>query len=282
MPPGATVSGATSRNDNHMKPLSAIPKRALKRIRGVFTDVDDTITTHGLLTSRALAALESLVKAGIRVVPVTGGPAGWCDHFARAWNVDAVIGEGGAFYFHLDRATGKLKRRFWFDEQTRAEKRQMMEAARDSVLAEFPGVFLSSDQPYRELDLAIELRNAKGSRLPEPVVEDIRAMVRRRGMTTKISSIHINAYFGDYDKLAMAKIAARELWGEDLDQTRDEWLFIGDSANDAAMFEFFPVSVGVANVRAVLDRLPVPPAYVARGEGGAGFAQVARALLAAR
>ncbi|MBL8386551.1 MAG: HAD-IIB family hydrolase [Burkholderiales bacterium] len=265
-----------------MKPLSAIPTSRLKRVRGVFTDVDDTITTHGRLTARALGAVEALVKAGIRVVPVTGGPAGWCDHIARAWNVDAVIGEGGAFYFHLDRETGKLRRRFWFDDQTRAEKRQMMEAARDSVLAEFPGVFLSSDQPYRELDLAIELRNAKGSRLPDPVIADIRAMVRRRGMTTKVSSIHINAYFGDYDKLAMARIAARELWDEDLDATRNRWLFIGDSANDEAMFSFFPLTVGVANVRQVLDRLPVPPKFVTPGEGGAGFAQAVRALIDAR
>ena len=265
-----------------MKPLSAIPKAALRRVKGVFTDVDDTITSRGVLTAKALAALESLVAAGLKVVPVTGGPAGGCDHIARAWNVDAVIGEGGAFYFHLDRATGKLVRRFWFDEQARAEKRQMMEAERDSVLAEFPGVFLSSDQPYRELDLAIELRNAKGSRLPDPVVNDIRAMVRRRGMTTKVSSIHINAYFGDYDKLAMAKIAATELWGEDLDATRDAWLFIGDSANDAAMFEFFPLTVGVANVKGVLDLLPVAPKYVTKSEGGVGFAEMARALLAGR
>ncbi len=158
----------------------------------------------------------------------------------------------------------------------------MMEAARDSVLAEFPGVSLSSDQPYRELDLAIEVRNAKGSRVPEPVVNDICSILRRRGMTTKVSSIHINAYFGDYDKLAMARIAALELWQENLEDTRDTWLFIGDSANDAAMFEFFPLSIGVANVRHVLDRLPVPPAYVTPDEGGAGFAQAARALLAAR
>jgi HAD superfamily hydrolase (TIGR01484 family) len=265
-----------------MKPLSAIPKSALQQVTGVFTDVDDTITTNGLLTSGALAALEALVSAGLKVVPVTGGPAGWCDHIARAWNVDAVIGEGGAFYFHLDRDTGKLKRRFWFDDQTRAEKRQMMEAARDSVLAEFPGVFLSSDQPYRELDLAIELRNAKGSRVPEPVVNDICSILRRRGMTTKVSSIHINAYFGDYDKLAMARITAFELWKESLDATREKWLFIGDSANDAAMFEFFPLTVGVANVRHVLDRLPVKPKYVTPGEGGLGFAQAVGALLAAR
>jgi hypothetical protein len=263
-----------------MKAVESIPRDAVARIRGVFTDVDDTLTTNGRLTSEAFAALEALVARGLRVVPVTGGPAGWCDHIARAWNVDAVVGEGGAFYFHRDRATGMLTRRFWFDDATRAEKRQMMEAARDSVLAEFPGVFLSSDQPYRELDLAIELTNARGSPLPAAVVGDIRAMVRRRGMTTRVSSIHINAYFGDYDKLAMARLCVKELWGEDLDATREDWLFIGDSANDAVMFEFFPLSVGVANVAKALPSLPVKPRYVTRGEGGAGFAELARVLTA--
>ncbi|MBL8379486.1 MAG: HAD-IIB family hydrolase [Burkholderiales bacterium] len=265
-----------------MKPVESIPRKALAQVKGVFTDVDDTLTTQGRLTAEALTALESLIARGLRVVPVTGGPAGWCDHIARAWNVDAVVGEGGAFYFHRDRASGKLVRRFWFDDATRAEKRQMMEAARDSVLAEFPGVFLASDQPYRELDLAIELTNERGSPLPAVVVSDIRAMVRRRGMTTKVSSIHINAYFGDYDKLAMARVAVRELWGEDLDATRDQWLFIGDSANDSVMFEFFPLTVGVANVAAALPSLPVKPRYITRSEGGAGFAEMARILTAKR
>lgn len=265
-----------------MKPLAAIAQRDLRAIGGVFTDVDDTITTHGRLTAEALAGVEALVAAGIRVVPVTGGPAGWCDHIARAWHVDAVIGEGGAFYFRLDRASGKLVKRFWFDEPVRAQKRQLMEAARAAVLREFPWVSLSSDQPYRELDLAIEVRDARGARVADAVVEEICAALRRRGMTTKVSSIHINAYFGDYDKLSMARLAAGELWQENLDDTRERWLFIGDSANDAGMFAFFPHSVGVANVRHALDRLPVPPAYVTPGEGGAGFAQAVRALLAAR
>ncbi len=265
-----------------MKPLAEIPAAQLQRIMGVFTDVDDTFTTRGRVTSEAMAALESLLAGGIRVVPVTGGPAGWCDHIARSWGVDAVIGEGGAFYFHLDPASGKLVKRFWHDEETRAEKRQMMKAARDSVIAEFPGLTLSSDQPYRELDLAIELKSARGVKLPETIRDDVIAILKRRGMTAKMSSIHINAYFGEYDKLEMAKLLTRELWGQDLEAARDEWLFIGDSTNDAAMFDFFPVSVGVANVHEVLDRLEALPKYVTPQEGGAGFAEVAKALLAAR
>ena len=265
-----------------MTPLSQLPPEKIKRIKGVFTDVDDTLTTNGRLTSQALAAIEDLLAAGLKVVPVTGGPAGWCDHMARAWGVDAVIGEGGAFYFYLDRATGKLVKRFWYDEEARYAKRQLLKAARDSVLAEFPGVFLASDQPYRELDLAIELTNARGVRIPDPVRDDIIAVVKRRGMTAKLSSIHINAYFGEYDKLAMVQLMAKERWNEDLAASREEWLFIGDSLNDAALFEFFPLSVGVANVRHVLDRLDHPPKYVTDQEGGAGFVEVARSLLAAR
>ena len=262
-----------------MKPLSRIPAAHLKRVKGVFTDVDDTLTTRGRFSASTLGAIEALLERGIKVVPVTGGPAGWCDHMARTWGIDAVIGEGGAFYFHLDRCTHRLIKRFWYDEAERAGKRQMMEAARDAVLAELPGITLSSDQAYRELDLAIELVNAKGLPLPDDLVADIMAMLRRRGMNSKVSSIHLNAYFGEYDKLAMARVLAREMWQSDLERDRDEWLFIGDSTNDASMFEFFPLSVGVANVRAIVAELPTPPRYVTQGEGGAGFVEMARALL---
>ena len=265
-----------------MKPVNTIPAAQLRKIKGVFTDVDDTLTTGGRLGAEAYVALQALVDKGLRVVPVTGGPAGWCDHMARAWGVDAVVGESGAFYFHRRADTGDLTRRFWYDEEQRRSRRQMLKAAREALLTELPGVRLSSDQGYRELDLAIELVNAKGNPLPQMMHDDIMAILNRRGMSTKKSSIHINAFFGDHDKLAMTKVAVKELWNEDLDATRNQWLFIGDSANDASMFEFFPVSVGVANVRHVLDELPVKPAYVTQGEGGAGFAEMVKVLLAAK
>ncbi len=265
-----------------MKPISQIPAADLVRVTGVFTDVDDTLTSSGRLTAETYGALQALIEAGLRVVPVTGGPAGWCDHMARAWGVDAVIGEGGAFYFRRDGVSGKLTKRFWFNEEEKRSRRQMMKCAREALLSELPGVRLAPDQSYRELDLAIDLYNAKGTPLPQDLHDDIMAILRRRGMTTKKSSIHINAYFGDYDKLAMAKLMVKELWGEDLAATRKQWLFIGDSVNDAGMFEFFPLAVGVANVRAIVGELPVPPAYVTSKKGGSGFAQMARALLAAR
>lgn len=265
-----------------MKPVTAIPAGQLARIKGVFTDVDDTLTHHGRLAAETYTALQSLVDKGLRVVPVTGGPAGWCDHMARAWGVDAVIGEGGAFYFRHEPENGHFVRRFWFDEEERRSRRQMMKAAREALLTELPGVRLSSDQGYRELDLAIDLKNVRGNPIPQNMHDDIMAILRRRGMMSKKSSIHINAYFGDYDKLSMAKLMVRELWDEDLDATKEDWLFIGDSTNDAGMFEFFPISVGVANVNKIVANLPVPPAYVTPSEGGAGFVEMVQALLVAR
>ena len=265
-----------------MKPVNQIPAAQLRKIKGVFTDVDDTLTTGGRLSAEAYTALQTLLDKGLRVVPVTGGPAGWCDHMARAWGVDAVVGESGAFYFYYRADTGEFKRRFWYIDDEKRSRRQMLKSARDALLTELPGVRLSSDQGYRELDLAIELVNARGSPLPQMMHDDIMAILNRRGMNTKKSSIHINAYFGDHDKLAMTKVAVKELWNEDLDATRDQWLFIGDSANDASMFTYFPVSVGVANVRHVVGELPVPPAYVTASEGGKGFAEMVKVLLAAK
>ena len=265
-----------------MKPVTQISAAQFKRLKGVFTDVDDTLTSAGHLSAASYGSLQALVDAGLRVVPVTGGPAGWCDHMARAWGVDAVIGEGGAFYFHRERTTGKLLKRFWYDEEEKRSRRQMMKGAREALLSDLPGVRLSSDQGYRELDLAIELSNVRGTPLAQDLHDHIMAVLQRRGMTTKKSSIHINAYFGDYDKLSMAKLMVKELWSEELDATRDEWLFIGDSVNDAGMFEFFPLAVGVANVRKVVDQLPKAPSYVTAGEGGAGFAEMVKLLLAAR
>ena len=143
-----------------MKSINQIPAKALRNVKGVFTDVDDTLTTAGRLGAHAYTALQALVDKGLRVVPVTGGPAGWCDHMARAWGVDAVIGESGAFYFQYKAATGEFKRRFWYDEEEKRSRRQMLKSARDALLTELPGVRLSSDQGYRELDLAIEIGRA--------------------------------------------------------------------------------------------------------------------------
>ena len=261
-----------------MKPLAALPVAAVKNMRGVFCDIDDTLTSEGKLTARAYAALERLRAAGKLAIPITGRPAGWCDHIARMWPVDAVVGENGAFYFHYDIAQKKLAQRFLFDAGTRAANRARMAAVRERILREVPGCALASDQLYREADLAIDFCEDV-PRLPMAEVDRIVALMRSAGMTAKISSIHVNGWFGDYDKLGMTRILMQERYGVDLARDEAQYLFVGDSPNDAPMFRFFSNSVGVANVADFGARLSDPPAYVTQARSGAGFVELVDCLL---
>ena len=141
-----------------MQPLAAMPDDARRAIRGVLADIDDTLTTHGRLTSQAYVAIERLRAAGRLVIPITGRPAGWCDHIARMWPVDAVVGENGAFYMRYDAASRRLVRRFAVDEPTRRAHRARLMGIGEKILAAVPGCALAPDQHYRETDLAIDFR----------------------------------------------------------------------------------------------------------------------------
>jgi hypothetical protein len=261
-----------------MKPLAAMPAAVVKAIRGVFCDIDDTLTSEGKLGARAYDALARLHAGGKLVVPITGRPAGWCDHIARMWPVDAVVGENGAFYFYYDAAGKKLAQRFLFDAAARAANREKMIAVRERILREVPGCALASDQLYREADLAIDYCEDV-PRLADAEVDRIVALMRAAGMTAKISSIHVNGWFGDYDKLGMTRTLMRERYGVDLARDEAQYLFIGDSPNDAPMFKFFSNSVGVANVADFGERLREAPAYVTGRRSGEGFVEVAERLL---
>ena len=256
-----------------MKRLRAL---AVGEIGALLFDVDDTLTTGGKLTADAYAALERLKRAGKRAVAVTGRPAGWCDHIARMWPVDAVVGENGAFYFHF--SDGRLQRRFYEAPAARAGKRERLKAIAARILAAVPGCALASDQPYRETDLAIDFCEDVPA-LPLADAERIAALMREAGLTARISSIHVNGWFGDYDKLAMTRVLFRERFGLELDAANRRIVFAGDSPNDAPMFGFFENSVGVANVRRFEGRLAAAPKYVTRAESGAGFAELVYHLL---
>lgn len=264
-----------------MRPLTEMPREVAARIHTVFADIDDTLTTHGQLTVEGYAALDSLKKAGIRVVLVTGRPAGWCDHIGRMWPVDAVVGENGAFYVWHDTAARKLRTRHVFDEATRAGNAQRMVAVRDRILREVPGCAIASDQFCRLYDIAIDFCEDVPA-LPASDVQRIVAIMEDAGMTAKISSIHVNGWFGSYDKLSMAKLLCSERFGFDLESQRKHCVFAGDSPNDAPMFAYLPNAVGVANVRNFELPPGHSPAYVTQAEAGAGFAEMARWLIAAR
>jgi len=262
-----------------MLPLATMPDADRRAIRGVFADIDDTITTHGTLTPDAYAALARLRAAGKRVVPITGRPAGWCDHIARMWPVDAVVGENGAFYMRYDATQRTLTRRFVVDDAQRREQRARLGTIGELILAAVPGAALASDQHYRECDLAIDFCEDVPP-LPRDAVDRIVSLMQAQGMTAKVSSIHVNGWFGSYDKLGMTRTLLTDVFGVDLDTEREHYVFAGDSPNDAPMFAYFPNAVGVANVLPFLDRIATPPRYVTTRQAGAGFVELADFLLA--
>jgi HAD superfamily hydrolase (TIGR01484 family) len=264
-----------------VRPLAEFPVEARRSIRAVLTDIDDTLTLNGKLPAVAYAALERLREAGLLVIPVTGRPAGWCDQIARMWPVDAVVGENGAFWFRHDAAAGRLVKRYVIDAAQRALRLRKLDAISERILREVPGCAIASDQPYREADLAIDFREDVAA-LPHAAVRRIVALMQEEGLTAKASSIHVNGWFGGYDKLSTTRLMLREEFAIDLDRSRESFAFAGDSPNDQPMFAFFPNSVGVANVREMADFMQDLPKWVTPSPGAQGFAELAGALLDAR
>ena len=264
-----------------MRPLAELPLEARSRIVGVLADIDDTITSDGRLTAAAYTALERLHAAGLKVIPVTGRPAGWCDHIARMWPVDAVVGENGAFWMRYDSEARRLKTVFVGHPPADRQARIGQIAA--AILAAVPGCALASDQFCRVADLAIDFCEDVAP-LPPDAVDAIVGRMEAAGMRAKVSSIHVNGWFGDYDKLSTTQRMLAEEFGiaPESGMERERWVFIGDSPNDAPMFGFFPNSVGVANVLDFADRLEATPAWITRARSGAGFVELVEALLAER
>ena len=260
------------------KSLDGLTAQALAKVTCVLADIDDTITTDGRLTAAAYGALERLQDAGFAVVPVTGRPAGWCDLIARFWPVAGVVGENGAFYFSYDRDARAMRAHHALPAEQRARNRQRLDALANAILVSAPGCALASDQPYRIADLAIDFCEDVPP-LPASSVDRIVSIFEAAGATAKVSSIHVNGWFGAWDKLTMARaFLTREL--SIASAALDEAVvYVGDSPNDEPMFAAFPLSVGVANVRAHAARMRHLPRYITRGEGGAGFVELAERLI---
>lgn len=261
------------------QPLEDFPQEKKSAIKYLLTDIDDTITHEGRIPACAFKAMEDLDRAGIIVIPITGRPAGWCDHIARMWPVKGVVGENGAFYFVYDTPAKKMIRRFFKTEKEREQDKLKLNDLRDQILTAVPGCKVSADQPYREADLAIDFAEDVPL-LPEKDINKIVDVFERNNAKAKVSSIHVNGWFGNYDKLSMTRHIFKEVFKTNLDSIKENVIFIGDSPNDEPMFEYFPNSVGVANVLDFFDRLVFKPAWVTRDKGGFGFTQLADILTA--
>ena len=257
---------------------SAAPAAALRQVVGVLTDIDDTLTSNGAIEPAALAALHALQAAGVPVVAITGRPMGWSLPFAAAWPVVAIVAENGAVA--LIREGDKVVTEYAQDEATRARNALRLLEVAAIVLREVPGATLAQDSPGRVTDIAID--HSEFAHLDEAQIARVVAVMQREGMKATVSSIHINGWYGEHTKLSGARWMLTRLFGRELDAEVQRWIYVGDSTNDQLMFGHFPLSVGVANLRRFTEQLHTWPAYVTEGERGAGFAAVARTLLAAR
>jgi HAD superfamily hydrolase (TIGR01484 family) len=264
-----------------MKPIAEFPIGRRRSIRAVLTDIDDTLTDAGRLTAGAYRALERLKEAGLLVIPVTGRPAGWCDMIARFWPVDAVVGENGAFYFRYEPGSRRMIRRYARSSEERRSDRARLDAIAAEILAAVHGAAIAADQGYREADLAIDFREDVAP-LSAADVDRIVGIFRKHGATAKISSIHVNGWFGSYDKLSMSGRLLREIFAIDMDAAKDDIVFVGDSPNDAPMFDHFPNAVGVSSVLQYADRLEAEPTWITRRPGGEGFSELVDLLLTGR
>jgi 1,2-diacylglycerol 3-alpha-glucosyltransferase len=261
-----------------MQPVGAFPKKLAQSLKGVFTDIDGTLTHGNKLTADAYFALWRLKEAGLRVVPVTGRPAGWCDLIARQWPVDGVVGENGALAFFEEK--GALKRLF-HPEAAAVDVVPRLEQIKNDVLAQVPGSRVAKDQRYRQFDLAIDFAE-EAPDLGLQAAEEIKAIFERHGAHAKISSIHVNGWFGRYDKLSMVRLFAEKVWRIDLAAGRDDFIFCGDSPNDEPMFAFFPNSCAVANIEVFRSHMKQLPRFVASRPEAAGFSEIVDMILRRR
>ncbi len=264
-----------------MRPITEFPTDTAAQITTVLADIDDTLTTDGRLPAIAYQALEDLFNAGFHVAPITGRPAGWCDMIARFWPVSGVVGENGAFYFAYDSASRKMRREYFANAATRAENAAKLARIQTRVLAEVPGCAISADQPYRVADLAVDFSEDVAP-LNDADIARIKQIFEEEGAVAKISSIHVNGWFGDYDKLSMTRQFTHEVLGFDLESEKHRVVFCGDSPNDAPMFDYFPNSCGVANVADFKGRIEAEPTWITRRKGGEGFVELAERLLQSR
>ena len=257
------------------QPLAAA---AFDGVLGVMTDIDDTLTREGAIEPAALAALHELAAAGVPVVAITGRPVGWSRPFAATWPVAAIVPENGAVA--LIRAGAGVVTEYAQDATTRAVNAQRLQAAAARVLREVPGATLARDSAGRETDIAID--HAEFAQLSPAAIDAVVALMRAEGLTATVSSIHINGWIGTHSKWTAAQWMLQRLFGRELAPEIGRWVYVGDSTNDQLMFRHFPLSVGVANLMHFAAQLQDWPTYLTRAERGAGFAEVAQQLLAAR
>ncbi|HVK66680.1 MAG TPA: HAD-IIB family hydrolase [Polyangium sp.] len=260
--------------------LAVMRPEEARGLSGLVFDLDDTLLDHGELTEAAYASLFRLREAGLRLVACTGRPAGWAEVLVRQWPLDAAIAENGAVAFVKDRrpfGAPRLRLVFPADLAAAGARRAELRALAEELCRRFPTVSLADDNNARFTDVTLDI--GEHCRAQAEDVAAMRVEASRRGVHTLASSVHLHLSFDPADKATGTLRLLEAAFGEDPTRARLTYAFVGDSGNDAAAFAAFTTTIGVANVRAYLPMLPVPPKYVTHAAMGRGFAELATSLV---
>jgi HAD superfamily hydrolase (TIGR01484 family) len=275
-----------------MKPVADMNRAEAAGLRYILMDIDDTITREGKLLAASYDALWKLKEAGLAVIPVTGRPAGWCDLIAREWPVDGVVGENGALVFWEEpggegsagedgSAERRPRLRAEYHPKAVRNDHPVLKRIRERAFAEVPFLREAKDQFARLFDLALDFAEEEPV-LPLSAAERVRAIALEEGARAKVSSIHVNIWIGDYDKLSMVEHFLKSRFGWQPGTGDRELVFVGDSPNDEPMFARFPLACAVANIRRYEGLIRHYPAFAASKECGEGFAEIVETILEKR
>ena len=252
------------------------PAQVKEQVRAIFSDFDDTLTHDSLFNSKTLQTLEKLKQKGFWLVVVSGRPAGWADCLMRILPIDAMVFENGAGV--MIKEGNRIKSIRLASDKNLIEERQILQDLFISLQKEIPHLKLATDQPYRLYDYAIDFIEEPPPLSAKEIEIALHFLSEAPGITAKLSSIHINYWYGEHTKVTACEYLL-QTEGKQRGLTKENILYSGDSPNDEPLFEFFPHSLGVANIKLFWDKLKHHPKYITQNEGGEGFQEFVEELL---
>ena len=253
-----------------MEPLSQIKRDEINEIKVLLFDLDGTFVSDDRLRSSTFECLEKLRQKNIKRIAVTGRPAGWCDLIARWWPVNSVVGENGAFSYTI--SDSRVIRKTFDSSSSLSTHQKKLNLLFDEIKSNFGDVHLAADQPFRQWDLALDI--SEEHELHEDKVKAIYDFCISNGANAAISNIHLNVWYGNYNKLDMS-LKILDEWN----LKEHECMYIGDSPNDSPMFNHFSFSVGVKSVLKYKDIMDHFPSYLTTGDSSEGFEELTNFIL---
>jgi len=258
-----------------MRPLTELSRDEAARLEGLLFDLDDTLLDHGRLTEAAYSALFRLRESDLRLVAVTGRPAGWGEIIARQWPIDAAVTENGAVALH--RVDPGLRRIDAVGEEERRSRRIRIAEIVAAICAAHPELYPADDVGARVSDFTFDIGEQR--KVAPEIVRAVTTLARELGARTHLSSVHLHLTLDADDKATGTLRVLAQLWETDPTVARFRFAFIGDSENDAACFAAFRTTLGVRNFA---GRPTVGPRFLTTGARGAGFAEAAARLVELR